>query len=150
VRKLLFVLPLFLLFAFAPSAKAQTCTNSAHCITFTWTASTDAAANPTLGYQLYRSSTGSGTSANGTGICPTTPPATVSAALALGFVLISGATPISGTTYTDNGFPSPPLPFGAYCDFVVATVNGAQSVPSNLVQAVILPGAPTNFAGLSK
>src|ERR1700758_5368984 len=69
-----------------------------HSVTLFWVASTDAALNPTLGYQIYRLN----------GVCPVVPPATVAAAT--GFALISGATPLTVLTYTDLGFPAPPLP----------------------------------------
>ena len=133
-------LAVLFLFAAAPS-RAQTtltCTPGPHCVGLSWAASADAAANPTLGYEIYRLN----------GACPATPPATVAAAT--GFQLISGATPLTVLTYIDNGFPLTPLPPGLYCYFAVSVLNGAQSVPSNLVAAVILPAPPTGLTGAVK
>ena len=101
-----------------------------HSVTLFWAASTDAALNPTLGYQIYRLN----------GVCPAIPPTTVAAAT--GFQLISGATPLTVLTYTDLGFPTTPLPPGNYCYFATSILNGAQSVPSNLAPAVVLPAPP--------
>ena len=131
MKRLLFIAVCVVEFAgFSHAQTLPTCTNSIHCVQLNWNASADAALNPTLGYQVYR--------LNGT--CPAIPPATISAAT--GFVLISGATPLTGLTYIDNGFPAAPLPPGAYCYFVVSALNAAQSVPSNLGPGVILPSTP--------
>jgi hypothetical protein len=125
------LLAAIVLFAIIPAAHAQVrATATSHSVTLFWVASTDAALNPTLGYQLYRLN----------GACPAVAPTSV--ATAAGFVLISGATPLTALTYTDLGFPVAPLPPGAYCYFVVSTLNGAQSVPSNLEPAVVLPASP--------
>ena len=109
-------------------------TATIHNVVLNWVASSDAALNPTLGYQVYRLPGAVPT-------CPTTPPLTV--ATATGFVLISGATPLTTLTYTDLGFPISPLPPGNYCYFVVSILNGAQSIPSNIVPAVVLPAPPS-------
>jgi hypothetical protein len=132
------VLLLCVLCALCGASSFAQCTSSPHCVTLTWTASADAAANPTLTYNVYRN-----------GVCPTTPPATVAAALAAGFQKIS-TSPVTGLTYTDNGFPFTPIPPGIFCYFVTSTLNSAESVPSNLIQAVVLPAPPTNLAGAIK
>ena len=103
---------LALMFVAAP-ARAQ------HSASLSWTASPDAAANPSLGYNIYRLS----------GACPTSGTA--------GFTKLN-ATPISTTTYTDAS-----VGLGSFCYYVTATLNGAESVPSNTASAVVLPGAPT-------
>lgn len=105
-----------------------------HSATLKWTASTDAAANPSLAYNVYRL----------IGSCPAVVPATVAGAV--GFQKINSA-PITLLTYTDNGFPLPPLPPGLYCYFATSTLGGAESNPSNLIQTVILPGPPLNLTG---
>lgn len=103
---------LFLLFPGCKSALAE------HSVALGWTASSDAAANPTLIYNLYRLS----------GNCP----ATVTPGSGTAF---KG---ITGLTYTDT-----PLAPGTYCYYATAYLNGAESVPSNTVQAVVLPSPPT-------
>jgi hypothetical protein len=87
----------------------------AHSVSLTWTASTDAG----VSYNVYRLS----------GACP--------ASGASGFTKITG-TPVSTTAYTDAT-----LAPGSYCYYATAVLNGAESVPSNLASAVILPAAPT-------
>jgi hypothetical protein len=104
---------LALALTFAPPAKAQ------HSASLTWTASTDAAANPTLGYNVYRLA----------GACP--------ASGTTGFTKLNTAT-VTTTSFTDST-----ISLGNACYYVTATLNGAESVPSNTASAVILPGAPT-------
>jgi hypothetical protein len=87
----------------------------AHSVSLSWTISIDSAAS----YNIYRLS----------GACP--------ASGASGFTKIT-ATPITGTAYTDNTVAA-----GTYCHYATSVLNGAESVPSNLASAVILPGAPT-------
>lgn len=119
------------------TAKAQLrATPTAHDVALSWVASTDAALNPTLGYQVYRLN----------GACPATLPTNVAGAT--GFVLISGATPLTTVTYTDFGFPATPLPPGTYCYFVVSSLGGAQSNidPTGITTAVVLPAPPTGLA----
>jgi hypothetical protein len=106
-----------------------------HSITLTWTASTDAAANPSLTYNVYVF----------VGVCPASPPPTVTAALALGFVK-NNPSPVTGLTYVDNGAPPPLLAGNVHCDFVTAVLGSAESVPSNLVQAII-PVGPASSVG---
>ena len=104
---------LALALTFAAPARAQ------HTASLTWTASTDAAANPTLGYNVYRLA----------GACPTSGTA--------GFSKLNTAT-VTTTSFTDST-----IALGNACYYVTATLNGAESVPSNTASAVILPGAPT-------
>ena len=104
---------LVLALVFAAPAKAQ------HSASLTWTASTDAAANPTLGYNVYRLA----------GACPASGTA--------GFTKLNTVT-VSTTSFTDST-----ISLGNACYYVTATLNGAESVPSNTASAVILPGAPT-------
>jgi hypothetical protein len=111
MKRILFLLPLLLL---AMLARAQS-----HSVSLSWTASSDAAANPTLVYNIYRLS----------GTCP--------ASGTTGFTKLS-ASPVSGTTFTDST-----VPLGQICYYVTATLNGGESVPSNTAPTVILPGAPT-------
>jgi len=87
----------------------------AHSVTLTWTSSTDAGVT----YNVYRLS----------GACP----ATVTA----GFSKITPSS-IAATTFTDSAMAP-----GTYCYYATSVLNGAESLPSNLATAVILPGAPT-------
>jgi hypothetical protein len=98
---------------FASPARAQ------HSASLSWNASPDAAANSSLGYNVYRIS----------GACPASGTA--------GFTKLN-ATPVATTTFTDAT-----VGLGSFCYYVTATLNGAESVPSNTASAVILPGAPT-------
>jgi hypothetical protein len=75
-----------------------------------WAASSDAAANPSLTYNVYRASSCSGT-----------------------FTKINSA-PVTATTYLDNQPPP-----GSYCYRVTAVLNGVESNPSNAATATILP-----------
>jgi len=87
----------------------------AHSVSLAWTASTD----PGVSYNIYRLS----------GACP--------AAGTTGFSKIT-ATPVAATTFTDSTATP-----GTYCYYATSVFNGAESVPSNLAPAVILPAAPT-------
>lgn len=98
---------------FAAPARAQ------HSASLSWTASPDATANASLGYNVYRLS----------GACPASGTA--------GFTKLN-ATPVTTTTFTDAT-----VGLGSFCYYVTATLNGAESVPSNTASAVVLPGAPT-------
>src|SRR5258707_187346 len=111
LTRILLLVPLLLL---AVPARSQS-----HSVSLSWNASADAAANPTLAYNVYRLS----------GACPATGTA--------GFTKLS-ASPVSGTTFTDAT-----VPLGQVCYYVTATLNGAESVPSNTASGVVLPGAPT-------
>lgn len=101
------------LMLFASPARAQ------HSASLSWTASSDAAADPTLGYNIYRLA----------GPCP--------ASGTTGFTKLN-ASPVTTTTYSDAT-----VGLGTVCYYVTATLNGAESVPSNTASAVVLPGAPT-------
>jgi|ERR1700674_2555284 hypothetical protein len=87
----------------------------AHSASLTWTASTDSG----VSYNIYRLS----------GACPS--------AATTGFAKITAA-PLTATTYTDSTVAP-----GTYCYYATAVLNGAESIPSNLASAVILPAAPT-------
>jgi hypothetical protein len=123
-------------FLLAGQTPALTCTPGPHCVGLSWSPSVDAAANPTLTYNAYALNA----------VCPATSPATVTAALAAGFVKLNTA-PITSVTFTDNGNPPPLVVGNVHCDFVTAVLGIAESLPSNLVQAVILPGSPLNLSG---
>ena len=87
----------------------------AHSVNLAWTASTDSG----VSYNIYRFS----------GACPTTG--------TTGFSKITTA-PVNANTFMDSvGAP------GTYCYYATSVLNGAESVPSNLTSAVILPAAPT-------
>jgi hypothetical protein len=85
-----------------------------HSVALSWTASTDAAANPSLSYSIYRA----------TPSCSST------------FTKINQN--ISATSYIDAAMQP-----GSYCYQVTALLNGAESLPSNQAPAVILPAPPT-------
>jgi len=119
-RKLTRVIWLLLLAAASPVV-AQT-----HSVALTWTASTDAAANPSITYAVYRLN----------GACPAVAPTSVSGS---GFTQIN-ATGITTTTYTDSTVTP-----GTYCYFATAFINSTQSVPSNDAQGIIQPKPPTSF-----
>ena len=94
-------------------------TRAQHSVSLTWTASTDAAANPLLSYNVYRL----------VGACPASGTA--------GFAKIN-TTLVMTPTFTDAN-----VGLGSFCYYVTATLNGAESVPSNAASAVILPGSAT-------
>ena len=97
-----------------------------HSVTVTFTASADAAANPSITYAVYRLN----------GACPAIAPTSVSGS---GFTQIN-ATGITTTTYTDSTVTP-----GTYCYFGTAFINSTQSVPSNDAQGIIQPKPPTSF-----
>jgi len=92
---------------------------STHSVDLSWTASIDAAANPSGTYTIYRAPV------------PCTP-----APAATAFVKIGSAI-ASLTKFTD-----PVVPLGPFCYAVTFTVNGVESLQSNLTPAVVLPAAP--------
>ena len=104
---------LVLALTFAAPAKAQ------HSVSLSWVASSDASANPTLGYNVYRLA----------GACPTSG--------TTGFTKLNAA-PVTTPSFTDST-----VGLGSVCYYVTATLNGAESVPSNTASAVVLPGAPS-------
>lgn len=95
----------------------SSCAFAQHSVTLAWGASPDAAANPALAYNVYRAS----------GVCPTGTPA--------GFTKIASA--VNALTYSDASMNP-----GIYCYYITAALNGAESSPSNLVVAAILPLPP--------
>lgn len=82
---------------------------SRHTVSLSWTASTDAAANPSLTYNIYRAAACSGA-----------------------FVKLN-ASPDTGTTFLDTAV----FAGNTYCYQVTAVLSAAESVPSNVVAAVI-------------
>jgi hypothetical protein len=93
-----------------------------HNVSLTWTASTSAVGNPSLVYNVYRSSGCSGT-----------------------FALLN-TMPISATTFLDTAVPP-----GTYCYQATAVVSGLESTPSNEASAVVpavvvitVPPSPSN------
>jgi fibronectin type 3 domain-containing protein len=82
---------------------------SRHTVGLTWTASADAAANPSLAYNVYRSAACSGA-----------------------FVKLN-ASPDAATTYLDTAVFSG----NTYCYQVTAVLSSAESAPSNVVSASI-------------
>lgn len=88
---------------------------STHSAVLKWGASPDAAANPSLGYFVYRFS----------GQCTSTGSPV--------FTKLN-STPITALTYTDSG-----LGIGSYCYYVTSTLNGVESVPSNTAGGTVTP-----------
>lgn len=97
-----------------------------HSVGLTWTASTDAAANPTLAYNVYRLN----------GACPAVAPTSISAS---GFTKINTAA-VTTTTYSDASVAP-----GTYCYFASAFLNLTESNPSNDAAAIVQPAAPTSM-----
>jgi len=87
---------------------------SRHTVSLAWTASTDAAANPSLTYNVYRS-----------------------ASCSEAFVKLN-ASPDAATTYVDAAV----FAVDNYCYQVTAVLNAAESVPSNQVAAMIPAATP--------
>lgn len=102
MKKLIPALAAFLFGLTAMPARAQ------HNVTLTWTASTSAAGNPSLTYNIYRSSGCSG-----------------------GFAVLNTA-PISATSFLDVAVPP-----GTYCYQATAVLAGLESIPSNQASAVV-------------
>lgn len=90
---------------------------SGHSVQVSWGASPDAAANPTLTYNLYRA----------VSVCTGSPT----------FTKIN-TTPITGLTFTDTNVSVG----NTYCYNVTAALNGLESIPSPSTPAVILPAPP--------
>lgn len=113
------------------SMKAQ----AAHSVALTWTASPDAAANPTGVYNVYRQ----------VGTCGTTVTPTVANKV--------GSSSASLNTFTDSTVTGSTTSATTYCYTVTFVANGLESVDSNLAQAVIPqdtapPTAPRPPSGL--
>lgn len=94
-----------LMFAFGLAAAPA---HAQHNVSLVWTASTSAAGNPSLTYNVYRSSGCSGT-----------------------FVLLNTAS-ISATSFLDVAVPP-----GTYCYQATAVLAGLESTPSNEASAVV-------------
>lgn len=92
-------------------ARAQ----AAHSAVLSWGASSDAAANPSLSYNVYKLSAA----------CPATG--------TTGFSKVN-TTQISALTFTDSS-----LSIGPVCFYVTAILNGAESVPSNTAGGTVGP-----------
>jgi hypothetical protein len=84
-----------------------------HSVSLTWTASTDAATNPSLAYNIYRSPICTGTFAK------------------------LNASPLGATSYLDAAV----LPGASYCYQVTSVLSGAEGSPSNQA-AVLIPSPP--------
>lgn len=90
-----------------------------HSVTLSWGASPDVTLNVAgQGYNVYEATATSGTCTG------------------LTYGLVNTTLDSTALTYTV------PVTPGAYCFYVTAVVNGAQSVPSNTVNPVLLPSAP--------
>jgi hypothetical protein len=84
---------------------------SQYTVRITWTASTTAAANPSLTYNVYRASS-----------CP-------------GHFAQLNTAPVAGTSYMDTAVGTG----ASYCYQVTAVLGGLESTPSNQVTAAISP-----------
>lgn len=85
--------------------------HSQYAVKISWTASTDAAANPSLTYNVYRAAT-----------CP-------------GHFTRINAAPVVGTSYVDTTAATG----AAYCYQVTAVLAGVESAPSNQAIAAVPP-----------
>lgn len=104
---------------------------AAHCVVLTWTASSDGAANPTLGYDIYKGTTSGGES--------------TSALNGSTLSSVGCATPTStpACEYVDTS-----VSVGQTLYYTVqASLGGVNSVSSNEVSAKIPPAAPTGLTG---
>lgn len=116
MRKLAHLL-LFLFLVVSVPTRAQ----AAHSAVIKWNASADAAANPSLSYNVYRFQ----------GTCPTGTTPT--------FTKINTA-PITSLSFTDSN-----LSLGSVCYYVTAVLNGAESVPSATAGGTIPPAGVTTI-----
>ena len=110
-----------LMFAFGLAA-APAPAHAQHNVSLVWTASTSASGNPSLTYNVYRSSGCSGT-----------------------FALLN-TMPITATSFLDTAVPP-----GTYCYQATAALAGLESTPSNEASAVVpavvvitVPPGPSN------
>jgi fibronectin type 3 domain-containing protein len=101
-----YISALALAFAFCASPA-----HSQYTVRIFWTASSDAAANPSLTYNVYRA-----------------------AACAEHFAKLNSA-PVTGTSYVDTNVGAG----AAYCYQVTAVLSGVESVPSNQAVAAVPP-----------
>ncbi|HEX4076021.1 MAG TPA: hypothetical protein VHX49_11530 [Candidatus Acidoferrales bacterium] len=118
MKKRIQYLPVLALLGFSLAA---TPTRAQHSVSLAWTASISAAGNPSLTYNVYRSSGCSGT-----------------------FTLLNTA-PISAANFLDAAVPP-----GTYCYEATAVLAGLESTPSNQTTAVVpaaivitVPSAPS-------
>ncbi len=118
MRKIFVGIILAVVLLLATSAAPQT--GSSHSVALNWTASSDAAGNPTLAYNVYRL----------VGACPSGAPT--------GFTKVASS--VTTVSYTDTAVSVG----NTYCYYVTSVLNGLESVPSNAVAAVILPAAPSS------
>jgi hypothetical protein len=100
-------IPAFAAFAFAFALSASPA-HAQHSVSLTWTASTSAAGNPSLTYNVYRSAGCSGT-----------------------FALLN-TSPVSATNFLDVAVPP-----GTYCYQATAVLAGLESTRSNQASAVV-------------
>jgi hypothetical protein len=98
-----------------------------HSVGLSWTASTDAAGNPTLTYALYRQAHATPCPAAGTG-----------------YSVVTSLITSTATSYTDTTVSA-----GAYCYYLEAVLNGASSVPSNTVAATVPVAPPSGLTIVS-
>ena len=111
-------LVLLLVLLFTVSAFAQS-----HSVSLTWSASADAAGNPSLTYNVYRALIA----------CPS------------GDVLPTGALKVSNVA--TPGYLDTAVSVGqSVCYYVTATLNGGESAPSNTAGGVIPIAAPGSVA----
>jgi hypothetical protein len=105
----------------ANKRQQMSATASNHSVVLTWTASTDGAANPTLGYNVYRSSS-TGTE--------------------------DGTTAINGTTLVGVGCSTDSnVSVGQTYFYVLrSSLGGVESVDSNEASAKMVPAAPSGLA----
>jgi hypothetical protein len=111
----------------AEAATGTICGTAVHCVVLTWTASSDAAANPTLGYNIYKGTTSGGESTaalNGS---------------TLSSVGCATATSTPPCEYVDTEVA---VGQTIYYD-IKASLNGVLSVASNEVTTEIGPAPPT-------
>ncbi len=105
---------LLVVFAGLASAPAR----AQHAVRLTWTASPDAASNPSLAYNVYRAP-----------------------ACAAAFAKLNNS-PVAATSYTDAGVQP-----GSYCYQVTSVLTGAEGSPSNQAAVTIAaPQAPVDQA----
>jgi hypothetical protein len=104
MKRIAVVLVLALAFGASPA-------HSQYAVRLAWTASSDAAANPSLTYNVYRAAT-----------CP-------------GHFTKVNAAPVTGTSYVDASAATG----AAYCYQVTAVLSSVESAASNQVVAVVPP-----------
>jgi hypothetical protein len=116
MKKILFVIVFALLLS-----PLSTCHAATHSVVLTWAPSADGAANPTLGYNLYRGTTSGSESSTPLNASP----------------VAVGCTSLGTCTYTDTT-----VGVGTYFYTCKAILNGALSAPSNEASTAISPAPP--------